>query len=173
MKKSFRKKFKSVVKKLYKSFSSSFPKPKKEESEFGKSRKNNIVCNKCKAIYQKGHWLHPVKNKKYENIKYSTCPACKMIESKQYEGEVIIENVNSIIKKELLNAIANMGKIAYQKDPEDRLINIQKKGNEIRIFTTENQLAVKIGKKIKKSFNGNMKIVYSKKESVVRVHVVL
>ena len=43
----------------------------------------------------------------------------------------------------------------------------------MNIFTTENQLALKIARKIKKSFNGTMKVIYSKKESVVRIYIIL
>jgi hypothetical protein len=180
MKHNFSKSFKSFIKNLIpKSVPDSFPKSKKEENEFGKSKKGLITCKKCNAMLWQGVWHHKSEIKK--NIRkskqngFSICPACKMVEDNMYEGEVIIENINPEIKNYVINTIRNRGEIGFKNDPQDRIISIDNDDHngKINIFTTENQLALKIGRKIKKSFNGTMRVIYSKKESVVRVYVLL
>ncbi|MDD2909734.1 MAG: NMD3-related protein [Candidatus Pacebacteria bacterium] len=163
---------------LPKSIPASFPKSKKEESEFGKSKKGIIICKKCNAMLWQGSWHHESEIKK--NIKknkyngFSICPACKMIEDNMYEGELIIRNVNPEIKKYIINAIKNKGKKGFKNDSQDRVISVNDDHDgKMNIFTTENQLALKIARKIKKSFNGTMKVIYSKKESVIRIYIVL
>ncbi|HOI60386.1 MAG TPA: hypothetical protein PKU93_03625 [Candidatus Pacearchaeota archaeon] len=180
MKHNFSRNFKSFIKNLIpKSIPASFPKSKKEESEFGKSKKGVLVCKKCNALLWQGSWHHKYEIKK--NIRknkhngFTICPACKMIEDKIYEGEVIIENINPEIKNYVVNTIKNKGEEGFKSDPQDRIISVHNDdyNGKINVLTTENQLALKIARKIKKSFNGTMKVIYSKKESVVRVHVML
>ena len=104
-----------------------------------------------------------------KNIKFTTCPACQMIKDKKYEGEIILEQVPEIHKKSIRTLIENFGKRAEEKDPMDRIISIKltkvsrpsdkrKRGadsrkefkglEDMRILTTENQLAVRMAKKI-------------------------
>ncbi|MDD4358568.1 MAG: hypothetical protein PHY30_01995 [Candidatus Pacebacteria bacterium] len=180
MKHNFSKIFKSTIKNLFpKSMPASFPKSKKEESEFGKSKKGIVACTKCNSISWKGSWWHESdikpKIKKDKHKEFGLCPACKMIENNEYEGEIVIENVYPNIRTDLINSIKNEGEDGFKKDPEDRVISIEKDdhNSKINVFTTENQLALKIGRKIKKSFNGTMKVIYSKKESVARIHITL
>ncbi len=165
---------------LPKNFPSHFPKSKKEESEFGKGKKDILICKKCNAVYYYKSWHHRLDDYPYlsekKNLKFVLCPACQMIKDKKYEGELIIENISQKARKEIINTVKNMGEEAFRRDPQDRIISIKEvNGNskKIRILTTENQLAVRIGKKIKRTFKGRISVKYSKKESTARVKVVL
>ena len=85
-----------------------------------------------------------------------------MIKNKQFEGEIIIENVPDKSLNELKNLINAFSKRAYEKDPLHRLINIKQKKSSLEITTTENQLAVRLARKIKETFKkSRMKISYS------------
>lgn len=147
------------------------PKSKKEEQEFP-SRKNIALCSVCNAAYYYKSWHHALEDYKAlsedKKIKFVVCPACQMIKEKKYEGQVIIRNVSQ--KKELLNLIKNTGERAFKRDVLDRIVKI-KEGKEIEVLTTENQLAVSIGKQVKRAFKGKMDIKWSKDESVARVVV--
>ena len=180
MKHNFSQNFKSFIKNLIpKNVSASFPKPKKEEREFGKSKKGVTVCKKCNALLWQGSWHHrseiKPKIRKNKHNGFTICPACKMIENNMYEGELIIENVHPEIKNLVLNTIRNKGENDFKNDSQDRIISINNDelNGKINILTTENQLALRMARKIKKSFNGSMRVVYSKEESVVRTYVLL
>ena len=167
-------------KSLPKNYPSHFPKSKKEESEFGEGKKDILICKKCNAVYYYKSWHHRLDDYPYLsekiNLKFVLCPACQMIKEKKYEGEVIVENVSQKVRKEIINTVKNMGEEAFRRDPQDRIISIKEtNGNSkrISILTTENQLAVRIGKKITRTFKGKLNIRYSKKESTARIKVVL
>lgn len=160
-----------------KGFSSHFPKSKKEEGEFGKGKKDIIICPKCDSVYFYKSWHHHLKDyqklSENKNLKFVVCPACRMIADKKYEGEIIIENIPKNLKKDIINTIKNVGKIGFERDSQDRIISISTlNSSKIRVTTTENQLAVRIGKKIKSAFKSKVKIQYSKKESIARVKII-
>lgn len=154
---------------------SHFPKPKKEESEFGKGKKDLLICKECNAVYFYKSWHHRLEDYPYlketKNLKFTLCPACQMIKEKRFEGEVIVKNVSLKIKTNLINLIKNFGKEAFKKDPQDRVISIIDSGSQLRILTTENQLAQRLAKKIGQVFKGEISISHSQQESILRAQV--
>ena len=160
-----------------KNYPSHFPKSKKEESEFGKGREDILLCRGCNAVYFYKSWHHKLEDypklKESKRLKFTLCPACRMIKDKKFEGEVFLEDIPEKFKKEVINTIKNVGKEALRKDIQDRIISIYEIGRrKIRVLTTENQLAVRIGKKIKDSYPSKIEIQHSKKESTVRIKVI-
>ncbi len=140
-----------------------------------KPEKGALVCPNCKNIFYKKHWHHRSDlDLKDVEIKEEICPACKMIEDHLYEGEIEVENVPDKYWGDMHNLIKDVGEKAIGIDPQHRIINIEEQGNgNYRITTTENQLAVRIGKKIEEAFkNANVDIQYSKEPyQVARVRV--
>ena len=131
-----------------------------------------IFCKVCKAVYYKKSWHHNLeeglkKIKETAPVHFTTCVACDMVARGEFEGEIIIENVPPKIKTDLTHLAESFGKRAYEKDPMDRVIAITREGSGMRITTTENQLAVKLAKKINEAFKGKAKILYSAKPSAV------
>ncbi len=161
---------------MVKGFFPKIPKSKKEE-EFGPGKKDIMICPDCEAVYYYKSWHHNLENypnlNESKDVNFFICPACKMIKSKQYEGEVIIENTPLGIKEEIKNLISKFGETAWKKDPLDRIISVKEKGKKLTILTTENQLAQKLGKKISKVFGKKHKIEisHSDSEDVIRVKV--
>ncbi|PIR02809.1 MAG: hypothetical protein CO144_01555 [Candidatus Nealsonbacteria bacterium CG_4_9_14_3_um_filter_35_11] len=167
-------------KSLPKNFPSHFPKSKREEQELGKGKKDISICKKCGVVYWYKSWHHRLSDypqlKLTKNIRFTLCPACRMINNKEYEGEIVIEDISPEIENDLINTISNVGKLAFERDSQDRIISIKtiaQKPIKIQVLTTENQLAVKIAKKIKKAFAAKPRIKYSKEESVIRVNICL
>lgn len=106
-------------------------------------------------------------------IPFVTCPADAMIREGQFEGEVTITKIPSAYRTELLNLIENFGERAMERDNQHRVSNVQDDDDTIVVTTTENQLAVKLGKKIKHVFNKvDVDISYSEEPyQVARVSV--
>jgi len=160
-------------------FAKRVPKSKKEEQEFGPGKKDIIICPKCNAYYFYKSWHHKLEDYRHlsdkKRVKFILCPACQMIRDGKYEGQIILKNVPEDKKEEILNLIKNIGKRAYNRDPMDRIIDIREirgklaKISNIEILTTENQLAVRIGKQLKRTFKGRLEIKYSHEESTTRV----
>ncbi len=149
-----------------------FPPQKIEKKEFPLGEKGIIVCPVCHSVYYKKSWHH--NQNKDSNAKpqiaKKLCPACQMIKDKEFEGQLVINNFPSNPKTDLIKLIKNFCQRAFERDPLDRLIDIQTKSGNLIITTTENQLAVKLAKKIKEVFNKykvQIKISYSPEPSDV------
>ena len=136
-----------------------------------KGKAPGIICPKCHAVYFDKHW-HPAEKlaEAYaasENIIYELCPEDKEIADGHgeinYEGEAIFQDIPPGEVLEIVREIENIGKRAEHRDPEDKIIKIDVKGRQIRVLTTENQLAVSIGKQVGKSHKGGkLEIKWSK-----------
>ena len=95
-------------------------------------------------------------------MSFMLCPACKMIESKKFEGQIVINDLPKNLHENAINLIEAFCHRARQKDPMDRLIDIKKTNGGLTVFTTENQLALRLAHKIKDAFKKmDMKISYS------------
>ena len=134
------------------------PKKRHEEEEFGPGKKGLVICPECNSTYFKKCWHHDligidVSDKKDTPIKFVKCPACAMVANKQYEGRLAIKNVPSPLVKELEGLIRGFCQRAFDRDPMDRLIEIKKGNGDWEVMVTENQLANKLGQKIKHTFN--------------------
>lgn len=151
--------------------------------EFGKAEKKLVLCSRCHQVRLGKKWrtaaslLAKELTSHKEGVHTTLCPACTTITKKLYEGEIIIEGFPFPHEAELMHMVTSFGVRAQEIDPQDRIIAIEhtKKG-QIRITTTEDQLAVKIAKKIKASFKvkkATMDIEYSKEPFeyvLVRMH---
>jgi NMD protein affecting ribosome stability and mRNA decay len=124
--------------------------------EFPKGKEGLVFCKTCSAVYFKKSWHHNLKQfkKLRENlpVKLSACPACAMIASGKFEGRIALRNVPLHDRENLLNLIRAFTHRAWQRDPMDRLIDINSAREGLEVTTTENQLAVKLAKKIQDVF---------------------
>lgn len=137
-----------------------------EEHESPRGFKGLIICKNCSAAYFKKSWHHNLRNykddRRDQQIKFLLCPACKMVENKQFEGEITICDTPVKIQESLMNLIEAFCHRAYLRDSQHRLISVRKVKNEITATTTENQLAKQLAKKIQSTFKTvKMKISYS------------
>lgn len=156
------------------------PKSKKLEQEFGLAKQNILICKKCKAVYQNKSWHHESednrtlsKDKFALNVKFVLCPACQMIKDKKYEGEIILSAVPEKFKNNIKFLAENYGERAFREDPMDRIISIKEERDNIRILTTENQLAQRLAKKVNETFGGKLKVAisHSHEEDVIRIKI--
>ena len=154
--------------------------PKKEEAEFGAGKKEYLICPKCSAAYYGKCWHHRLgegkhfKHEERKKLNFVLCPACKMIKEKKFEGSIEIKNIPAKIVGEIVNLVKNSAKIAFFKDPMDRVIEIRQNKNNLLITATENQLAKKIAKLIKRAFKNyarDCEIKMSDEEDIVRIKI--
>lgn len=155
------------------------PQPRTEAQEFGKAKKGVLMCPTCHSFYYQKAWRHTVqgflekREGKHLALSFEACPACTMIHNHTYEGYLAIHNVPERFRAELMNLVKNFCERAFLRDPMDRLIGITEESGVFIITTTENQLAVKLAKKIKDTFpKVEMQATYSKGTSDL-VHVEL
>lgn len=150
---------------------------KKDEQEFGLAKKEFIICPNCESVFFDKAWHHSLEEdarhlRKSKHLKFKVCPACQMEKDRTFEGELVVtlSQERTAEKNEIINLIKNSDKQARAHDPMDRVLWIEYKGGEIRVLTSENQLAVRIGKKLESAFKGgSLEIKHSHGEDIIRV----
>ncbi|MBI4281186.1 hypothetical protein HY628_03235 [Candidatus Uhrbacteria bacterium] len=148
-----------------------------------KGLKKLAVCQDCQAIYYDEHWhswgraKDLAKRLRKAGVRETVCFECQRVRQiglegeRGYEGEALLSGWGSIEeKREILRLARNVGKRATLRDPEDQIIRLEDKGKQIRILTTENQLAISIGKQVDRARKGGkLEIKFSHQDAPVRV----
>lgn len=151
------------------------PPAKHDKQEFSKGKEGLIFCKICNAVYYKKSWHHNLAAhddlRDDTRVAFALCPACQMIADKQFEGEIIIQDIPEKFRNDLMNLIRGFTQRAYQKDPMDRLIEIKDARDGLHVTTTENQLAVKLAKKIKEAFKKASLEIHYAKPPLETVHI--
>jgi len=156
--------------------------PKKSRhaaQEFGPGQREFLLCSEGEAVYYKKSWHHmttlqAAKNIDKKRIAFVLCPAHRMKKDNVFEGEVIIENIPLNKKDQLVRTIRNVGDRAYRADVLDRILELLMKNDEVRVTTTENQLAKKIAKKVKAVYKtASVKYIFSRAGDldIVRIRI--
>lgn len=127
--------------------------------EFAKGKHDYIFCPQGEAVYYKKSWHHiakfftnPPDSKRDKDVSFQLCPAHEMEKNKQYEGEVIVCDVPDMFRDDLWRLVEGIGEKAMRKDVLDRVFAVKWVKNQLTATTSENQLAQKIGRKIKETF---------------------
>lgn len=128
------------------------------EQFLGEAEKGIVLCERCHGVLYQKQWHHAdsarVNAAKLSGlpVHIRLCPACKMIINKQWEGEIFVEAIPQKYEAEVLHLAVAYGKRAEKHDPQDRIIEIKKEKAGYHLKTTENQLAVKLAKKMHQVF---------------------
>lgn len=156
----------------------SWPTTRKEAQEFGSGKGDFVACSDCDAVYYNKSWKHGFEgglkqeNDTEKSVAFKACPACQMKRDGTFEGEVTLVNIPAGEKEGIMNRVRNMGEKAQASDPLDRILLVEEKGGTIRITTSENQLALQIGKAVNKASKAStLESSFSRAESPVRVTV--
>ena len=143
-------------------------KERREFQEYGNAKKNYQVCWQCGSVYFKKSWHHasalePEDTGSPSVATFNLCPACHMINNRQYEGILTIIGVPSKFRLELERLINSYAKKAFEEDCQHRLIAINKHdGEKWEVTATENQLAGRLAHKIQDVFTKvSVKTTYS------------
>lgn len=85
-------------------------------------------------------------------------------------GEVRIPSLPPRFRDDILATLARVGAEAERRDPKHRILTLRAEGRGVRVTTSENQLAVRIGKKLRDAFKGSaLRISYSDEDMPIRV----
>lgn len=144
--------------------------------EFGPGKEDIVLCSQCNAAYYYKSWHHNLAEYEHihekKKIRFMLCPACSMWKNHQWEGEIHIAGIPKEMYKQITNTIFSIADEAYRRDPMHRIFDIKKKGNDMILYTSENQLAHRIAKKLVSSRKGHfskIKIHHGKGEDAVLI----
>jgi len=140
----------------------------------GASRKVS-VCEGCRAVYRNKRWyaggdVYSAALKDPETAKM-VCPACLKIRD-NFPGGIVTLKGDYVLphKQELMNLVRNEELRARGFNPLERVMSIKENGyGSIVISTTNEKLAQRIGRAIKKAFHGEVKYAWSHDNKLARV----
>lgn len=130
-----------------------------EVEEFGPGKIDIIFCPEGDEVYYYKSWHHNLRRyphlKETKPLRFQLCPYHQMKKNRQWEGEVRIYSVPEKYRERVLKTAENVSREAYRRDPMHRILNIKENKKEITIYTSENQLAQRMAKKIFESFKNH------------------
>lgn len=145
----------------------------RSQATIGKCPPGLRVCKKCRAVYlrKRWQWNYSVATKNQNNKNVLTiCPACSVTQPEQAEGILQLQDYASAQQREeILNLLRNAEARARERDPLDRVFRWEKSGATDIIYTTENQLAMSLGRQVQRAFGGDLKIQTAAEEDIVRL----
>jgi NMD protein affecting ribosome stability and mRNA decay len=132
------------------------------------------VCTVCHAIYHRRHWFFDADAFKrcavQAQTRQVTCPACQKIADNYPEGEVIVRG--TFLKthaREIRNLVANEEERAKGLNPLERIVQITEADGTLRITTTNEKLAQRIGRSLQKAYQGEVQYRWSEDTKYLRV----
>jgi len=134
-----------------------------------RAKKGLTICPGCHSVYERKSWKNwdmemVIKYRKMHpgvKVHSEQCPACKMVEAHQYGGKVLIEHIPRTYAGEVMRLIRSFLSRAMSRESQHRLIAIQGTGSQVVVTTTENQLAARLGEKIRDTFKKRSAVVIS------------
>lgn len=139
----------------------------------GKTLSGELICQYCHAIYQNKRW-QPLENldpKFIDKLEKTVCPACHLERGHLSDGVVHLRG--SFLGEhleEIKNLIENTGETETERNILNRIERIEQNEDGLTVYTSKNQLAVLIGKKVADAFKGGkLDIQWSKEDKPVEV----
>lgn len=140
-----------------------------------KSGMATSVCKECRSVYMNKRWY--ADNSLYEYVIKAggrlemLCPACRKIKDDFPSGVLTLKGAATApFRKELMNLIKNEEERARGINPLERVISIREDGvGDIVICTTNEKLAQRLGRAVKKAFHGEVEYTWSHDNKLVRV----
>jgi NMD protein affecting ribosome stability and mRNA decay len=132
------------------------------------------VCRICHAIFQRRHWSFNEREFRRLSVQRATrliqCPACRKIADDYAEGEVSVGGgFSHAHRTELLNLIHNEAVRAMGINPLERIIRMSETDGWLRITTTNEKLAQRIGRALRRAYQGRVRYKWSADTKYLRV----
>ena len=132
------------------------------------------VCPDCHAISRKKRWY-------MDEVEYVSlartgavlrrCPACRKIADGFPSGVVTLHGgFLQTHRDEILTIVRNEERRARGTNPLERIMAIRERDGGVEILTTDEKLAQRIGREIRKAYQGAVSYKWSEDANLVRVN---
>ncbi|HEV8343026.1 MAG TPA: BCAM0308 family protein [Candidatus Binatia bacterium] len=142
---------------------------------FKRSPKGLLSCQGCGAVYYRQRWTlePPAEIRKRialaDGVSLIYCPGCQKIRDHYWLGVVQISGVDSAEKVELLKLLRNEERRAREKNPLERIMRIVSEDADLRVETTTEKLAQRLGRCLYKARGGRIDYKWSHRNKFARV----
>ncbi len=128
------------------------------------------LCDRCGASFARRTWRtnRRVPAAQLELARWVVCPACKQVERGVGYGRVDIRGgFPSEHEAEVRRRIASVARRAGERQPERRIISIERDGPVLQVLTTSQKLAHRIARELAKAFGGRATYRWSDDRTLV------
>ena len=133
-----------------------------------------VVCPGCHAVSAGKRWRVDeagyAKNLRAKAVRQVFCPACEKIRDGYPSGQVTLRGAYLAEHwEEILRIIANEEKRARGLNPLHRIMSISEENGRLEITTTDEKLAQRIGRELRKACGGTVSYGWSHNDKFLRV----
>jgi NMD protein affecting ribosome stability and mRNA decay len=141
------------------------------------SRKGSLevgVCPDCHAISRKKRWY--LDEAEYVSLARTgavlrRCPACRKIADGFPSGVVTLRGgFLRTHREEILTIVRKEEHRARETNPLERIMAIREGDGSVEILTTDEKLAQRIGREVRKAYQGSVSYKWSEDANLVRVN---
>jgi len=137
--------------------------------------KGILSCRGCGAVYYRRRWtLEPTREvlKRVElrdGVSLTCCPACEKMRDHYWLGVVQISGLGAAEKCEIVKLLRNEEARAREKNPLERIVRIADEDGGLRVETTTEKLAQRLGRSLAKARGGKVAYRWSHRNKFARV----
>jgi NMD protein affecting ribosome stability and mRNA decay len=142
---------------------------------FRRSPKGILSCRGCGAIYYRRRWaLEPPREVRErvelgDGVSLTYCPACQKMRDHYWLGVVQISGIDAGEKREVVRLLKNEEARAREKNPLERIVRIADEAAGLRVETTTEKLAQRLGRCLGKARGGKVTYKWSHRNKFARV----
>ena len=134
------------------------------------------ACPKCHAIRRNKRWHLDEKEYTALTLQHGAavlerCPACRKIADGFPSGVVLLRGgYLREHRDEILKLVRNEEKRAMGVNPLERIISVTEENGKMEIATTDEKLAQRIGRELRKACRGTLEYKWSEDSKLLRVN---
>ena len=142
---------------------------------FRRSPKGLLYCRGCGSIYYRRRWTldPPVEIRRRverrDAVSPTYCPACQKMRDHYWLGVVQISGIGADEKREVVRLLKNEERRAREKNPLERIVRIADEDAGLRVETTTEKLAQRLGRRLGKARGGKVTYKWSHRNKFARV----
>jgi hypothetical protein len=126
-----------------------------------------MVCPQCGAVYNEGRWQWSAA---IEPTHREICPACRRIADQMPAGIVTVKGpLPPERADELIHLARHEEEAERSEHPLNRIINIERDGDDIVINTTDVHLPRRIGEAVERAFHMKLEAHFDRDDYFARI----
>ena len=133
------------------------------------------ICRECHSVYTHQRW--ELENQaanalaSAKHIVETLCPACQKIRDRMPGGILTLKGrFLQQHEQEIINLVHRENRKAMLINPLERIMDIEREESNIRVLTTNEKLAQKLGRAIHKAYSGDVEYKWSDDTKLARVN---
>ena len=128
---------------------------------------DETLCERCGAVYRRKAWRREKAGalRASGRLAWSVCPACVQVEVGQYFGRVLVRCPRDAGATEAwIRRIESVGRREALRQPERRIVSIDRLGTGLEVLTTSQKLAHRIARALCAAFGGHATYTWSDRD---------